>query len=92
MTVARDCGCTYRANPFINVTEDQARDVAALLMFHIHGNTSQTWAKLCVLMRANTDEKRDVLHHVLHLIATPEVTPTEGPGRRGTRWTLGGPL
>lgn len=84
----RPCGCTYRGLPVL-MSEQEAADLAALIMFYINGSTSETWARLCVLLRANTDDKRDALHHVLHLIGTPEITPTRGPGRRGTRWTLG---
>lgn len=87
MTRVRDCGCTYRANPFVSVTEEQATRLASQLLGVMLGRGA-TWGECCTAVRANTDAKRDALHYVLHLIATPEVTPETGPGRKGTRWHL----
>lgn len=84
----RDCGCTYRAVAQLYVSEQEATDIAAKLLPVMLGSQGATWGECCTAVRANTDARRDALHHVLHLIAIPEVTPERGPGRRGTKWYL----
>jgi hypothetical protein len=88
MSKVRPCGCTYRTIAELYVSDEQATETAAELLAYMLGSGGRTWGHLCTLMRANTDEKRDRLHHVLHMIATPIVTPESGPGRRGTTWHL----
>lgn len=88
MTKARPCGCTYRDTGEHPIDQYEAADIAALAMFYFPRGEPQTWAKLCRAMRANTDRRRDHLHQVLHVIATPKLTPEHGPGRKGTRWHL----
>jgi hypothetical protein len=89
MTSIRSCGCTYRDTGCYAMPDEWidrvTKAVTTLLEIRIDG---MTWAEICIALRITTHQRRDELHRILHGIATPEVTPTEGRGRRGTKWHL----
>jgi hypothetical protein len=87
MTSVRSCGCTYRdtGTPRPDWPLGQPLVTATRLLLT---PGPMTWGLLCNKLRCNTYERRDDLHRVLHKIAEPSITPTEGRGRRGTLWTL----
>jgi hypothetical protein len=80
------CGCTYRDTGSTSFTDPRLEPAARTMLELVP--VGMTWSALCIALNMNTHEKRDALHRVMHEIATPEVTPMAGRGRRGTRWHL----
>lgn len=83
--MTRPCGCTYR-DVGLPIDILPWWWMGAISYALDEEPDGLTWGELCNKLRANTDQKRDGLHRLLHEMATPEITPEDGPGRRGTRW------
>ena len=86
MTSVRPCGCTYRDTGSSVVIEENLTLIRAVRFLLIPA--PRNWGEICNLLRCNTYGKRDELHRILHRIADPSITPTEGRGRKGTLWQL----
>lgn len=85
----KPCGCTYRdiGDPVRDSSHAWLGTRLRLIEDMLAQPDGVTWSTLTQRLGArNSDEFRDGLHRLLHRIATPEMTPKEGKGRKGTLW------
>jgi hypothetical protein len=86
----RSCGCTYRdtGSRLAHSTFWVASTTESVIK--LLSDEPMAWGQLCTKLVCRDYWSRDELHRILHSIAEPVITPTEGRGRRGTLWKLKG--